>query len=194
MDDAACHVAVAFWEGGVTLPGTADFEQVVMPHLNAAYNLARWLVRDVALADDVVQDAMLRALNYFGSFRGDNARAWLLRIVRNAAYGALAARRRGSTTSLDDTGSDDEPAAMQIADPSDDPEETLVRGESFAQLAETLAALPTELRECLVLHELEELSYKEVAQVTGVPIGTVMSRLWRARQALMGHRAKGRSA
>jgi RNA polymerase sigma-70 factor (ECF subfamily) len=184
MDDAACLVAVASWEGGVTLPGTADFEQIVMPHLDAAYNLARWLVRDVALADDVVQDAMLRALNYFGSFRGDNARAWLLRIVRNAAYGALAARRRGGTTSLDDTGPDDEPAAMQVADPSDDPEETLVRGESFAHLAETLAALPTELRECLVLHELEELSYKEVAQVTGVPIGTVMSRLWRARRLL----------
>ncbi|MDR3531613.1 MAG: sigma-70 family RNA polymerase sigma factor [Rhodopila sp.] len=180
----------------MALPDTGDFEQIVLPHLNAAYNLARWLVADAALAEDVVQDAALRALSYFHSYNGGDARAWLLRIVRNVAYGVLAARRRGGTTSLDDTGvtADGESMVMQVADPADDPEATLVRCEGFARLDQALAALPAELRECIVLHELEELSYKEVAHITGVPIGTVMSRLWRARRALMGHHAKGRTA
>ncbi|MEA2789014.1 MAG: hypothetical protein QOG73_1420 [Acetobacteraceae bacterium] len=170
-----------------------DFERVVMPHFNSAYNLARWLAGDVALAEDIAQDAMLRALTYFGSYKGGDARAWLLRIVRNVAYGALAARRRGGTRSLDDPGliHEGESLAMQIADPGDDPEATLVRSQTFTRLDQALAALPPELRECLVLHELEELSYKQVAHVTGVPIGTVMSRLWRARQALMRMPAKG---
>src|SRR6202044_2062694 len=91
-------------ERSMTSPGTGDFEQVILPHLNAAYNLARWLVGDATLAEDVVQDAALRALSYFGSYRGNNGRAWLLRIVRNAAYGALAARRRSGGASLDDAG------------------------------------------------------------------------------------------
>jgi RNA polymerase sigma factor (sigma-70 family) len=180
-------------EPGMTLPVTGNFEQIVLPHLNAAYNLARWLVADPTLAEDVVQDAALRALSYFGSYKGGDARAWFLRIVRNAAYGVLAARRSRGTTSLDDVGltEDGESMAMQIADPADDPEATLVRREGFAQLDQALAALPAELRECLVLHELEEFSYKEVAHITGVPIGTVMSRLWRARQALMRTQSKG---
>jgi RNA polymerase sigma factor (sigma-70 family) len=180
----------------MTLPGPEDFEQVVLPHLNAAHNLARWLVGDATLAEDVVQDAVLRALSYFGSYRGGDGRAWLLRIVRNAAYGALAARRRSGAASLDDVGltGDGESMAMQVTDPADDPEAALVRREGFARLDRALAALPAELRECLVLRELEELSYKEVAHITGVPIGTVMSRLWRARQALMGGQAKGGTA
>ena len=178
-------------ERGMTLPGPGDFEQVVLPHLNAAHNLARWLVGDATLAEDVVQDAALRALSYFGSYRGGDGRAWLLRIVRNAAYGALAARRRSGAAGLT---ADGESTARQIADPADDPEAALVRREGFARLDQALAALPAELRECLVLRELEELSYKEVAHITGVPIGTVMSRLWRARQALMGSQAKGGTA
>jgi RNA polymerase sigma-70 factor (ECF subfamily) len=166
------------------------FEQAVLPHLDAAHNLARWLVGDATLAEDVVQDAALRALDYFDSYRGGNARAWLLQIVRNAAYRALAARKRGRTMSLDDTGSyaDSEHPALQVSDPADDPEAALAHHEGMVQLDEALAALPVELRECLVLRELEELSYKEVAHITGVPIGTVMSRLWRARQALSGRR------
>ena len=183
-------------EPEVPMPATGDFEQVVLPHLNAAYNLARWLMGDSTLAEDVVQDAVLRALSYFGSYKGGDARAWLLRIVRNAAYAVLATRRRGSMTSLDDAGlnADGEPFAMEIADPADDPEMTLSRSEGFARLDQVLAALPAELRECLVLHELEELSYKEVAHITGVPIGTVMSRLWRARQALISSQSKGGTA
>jgi RNA polymerase sigma-70 factor (ECF subfamily) len=181
-------------KGPMALAGS--FEQVVLPHLDSAYNLARWLMRDPTAAEDVVQDAVLRALNYFGSYQGGDGRAWFLRIVRNAAYVVLAARRRGGTTSLDDIGltADGDPVAMEVADPGDDPEATFCRAEGFARLDQALAALPAELRECLVLHELEELSYKEVAHVTGVPIGTVMSRLWRARRALMPNQRKGETA
>jgi RNA polymerase sigma-70 factor (ECF subfamily) len=174
-------------EHGVPAPVAATFEQLILPHLDAAYNLARWLMQDVTAAEDVVQDAVLRALTYFGSYRGGNARAWFLRVVRNVAYGALAAQRRGGSTSLDYAGltAEGDPIAMDIADPADNPEATLSRAEGFVRLDQALAALPAELRECLVLHELEEFSYKDIAHITDVPIGTVMSRLWRARQLLM---------
>lgn len=170
----------------MALPDAGRFEQVVLPHLDSAHNLARWLVRDASLAEDVVQDAVLRALGYFSTYRGGDARAWLLRIVRNAAYGALAARR-GTAVRLDGGGLDpagDSPA-LQVPDPADDPEASLARREDFDRLDRALEALPLELRECLVLRELEGLSYKEIGHVSGLPIGTVMSRLWRARQALM---------
>ena len=179
----------------MTVPGTTDFERVVLPHLNAAHNLARWLVSDATLAEDVVQDAAVRAFRYFGSYRGGDARAWLLQIVRNLAYTALAARSRAGTTSLDNgvVDANEEHPAMQVPDPRDNPEAALVHTEGVARLNQALAALPIELREALVLRELEELSYKEIAQVTGVPIGTVMSRLWRARQALMQSQTEGRA-
>ena len=154
-------------------PDHAAFETAVLPHLNAAHNLGRWLVRDPSLAEDVVQDGMVRALAYFATFRGGDARAWLMQIVRNVAYTALAARPMAELPEIDP------------ADPADDPEAALARRQSAATLDQALAALPVELRECLVLRELEELSYKEIAHVVGVPVGTVMSRLWRARQALM---------
>ncbi len=173
----------------MALPGGTGFEQVVLPHLDAAHNLARWLVRDPTLAEDVVQDAILRALGYFASFRGGDARAWLLRIVRNAAYTALAARRGSARRPGRRRADGDEPPRCRSrpgrrsggrAGPTQD----------LQRLDRALAALPVELRECLVLRELEELSYKEIAQVTGVPIGTVMSRLWRARRALLQGRSK----
>lgn len=169
-------------------PQPATVEQVILPHLDAAYNLARWLLRDPVLAEDAVQDAAVRALSYFASFKGGDARAWLLRIVRNSAYSLLAARRQGAATSLDDGGAAGD---AEIADTADDPEAALSRRQRSARLDEALAALPAELRECLVLHELEELSYRQVAEITGVPIGTVMSRLWRARRALFGQQAEG---
>ena len=158
----------------------AGFEQIVLPHLDAAHNLARWLVRDASLAEDVVQDAVVRALAYYASFRGGDARAWLLRIVRNAAYDAIAARPRAPMSLDQEIG-----GGLQVADPAADPETALARRDDGARLHHMLGALPDELRECLVLRELEELSYKQIATITGVPIGTVMSRLWRARRALI---------
>ncbi len=155
----------------------AAFEQAILPHLDSAYNLARWLVRDPSLADDVVQDAVVRALGYFASFRGGDGRSWLMHIVRNAALDALA--KRGRIIPVPDF-VEDEP------DPSDDPEAALARCQNQRVLAQALEALPIELRECLVLRELEDMSYKEIAAITGVPAGTVMSRLWRARQQLLG--------
>jgi RNA polymerase sigma-70 factor (ECF subfamily) len=156
----------------------AAFARIALPHLDAAYNLARWLVRDPTLAEDVVQDAMLRGLTYVGSFRGDNPRAWILQIVRTTAYTRLASRRGAAEVPLDP-----EPAA-EIVDTADDPEAALWQRQRHATLEQALAALPAELREIIVLRELEEMSYRDIARVTGLPIGTVMSRLWRARRAL----------
>ncbi|WP_338665264.1 sigma-70 family RNA polymerase sigma factor [Pararoseomonas sp. SCSIO 73927] len=158
------------------------FDEVVLTHLDAAYSLARWLVRDPHLAEDVVQEAVLRGLNYQESFRGEDGRAWLLRIVRNTAYTMLAARRRAEGAGGEAL---DGEAVANLPDPAAGPEAALARQDDAARLEKALAALPVELRECLVLRELEELSYKEIAGVTGVPIGTVMSRLWRARRALI---------
>ena len=167
------------------------FEQVVLPHLDAAHNLARWLVRDAVLADDVVQEAALSAFRYFASYRGGDARAWLLQIVRNAALAALASRQRRTAVSLDEAGAE---PWLQIADVADDPEMALAGRQRAARLEHALGALPIELRECIVLRELEELSYKQIAQVTGMPIGTVMSRLWRARKMLVRCGAGGELA
>ncbi len=167
------------WLTVVAEPGdAAAFARVALPHLDAATNLARWLVRDPVLAEDVVQDAMLRGLTYIRSFRGENPRAWLLQIVRSVAYARLAARRDAAEMSLDP-----EPAA-DIPDGADDPEAALARRERRATLDQALSALPAELREIIVLRELEDMSYRDIARITGAPIGTVMSRLWRARRAL----------
>jgi RNA polymerase sigma-70 factor (ECF subfamily) len=159
----------------------SEFERRVLPHLDAAYNLARWLVRDPAAAEDVVQEAMLRALRYHAGLRGE-AKPWLLQIVRNVAYAAIAARRKAAEVPFDGS---DTVCPTDPVDPSADPEAALARHQDLHHLNRALAALPEELRECLVLRELEELSYKEIAQVTGIAIGTVMSRLWRARKALL---------
>jgi RNA polymerase sigma-70 factor, ECF subfamily len=157
-------------------PGDDSFERVVLPHLDAAYNLARWLMRDGEAAEDVLQEAMVRALTYFASFKGVNPRAWLLQIVRHTAYGSMALNRGIETVPIED---DD---AMPAT--GDDPEAALLRSREGRQVRALIAALPVELRETLVLREFEECSYKEIAEATQTPIGTVMSRLWRARQLL----------
>jgi RNA polymerase sigma-70 factor (ECF subfamily) len=161
-----------------------SFEAVALPHLDAAYNLARWLMRNAADAEDVVQEAMLRALTYFSSFRGVNPRGWLLQIVRNTAYASRKLDRGMIPVPLADEADGELSGGVEIADPGDDPEVALIRKSDRRQVDRLLAALPVDLREVLVLREIEELSYKEIAQITEAPIGTVMSRLWRARRLL----------
>ncbi len=168
----------------------------MLPHLGDAYNLARWLMHDSGAGEDVLQDAMVRALTYFPSFKGTNPRAWLLQIVRNTAYTSMK-RNRGielvpiasdEADGPDPIASNAEGSTDAIADlPSadDDPEASLIKARDQLHVQQLIAALPVELRETLVLRELEELSYKKIAEVTRTPIGTVMSRLWRARQMLL---------
>ena len=163
------------------------FEVVVLPHLDAAHNLARWLMRDAASAEDVLQEAMLRALTYFSSFKGVNPRGWLLQIVRNAAYAWLKENKKARFTPITDENADEtdqEWIAEVLTDPADDPETALGKVQEEKRLDALLGELPVELRECIILRELEDYSYKEIADVTDMPIGTVMSRLWRARRLL----------
>jgi RNA polymerase sigma factor (sigma-70 family) len=163
-----------------------DFEQLMLPHLDAAHNLARWLVRDPSIAEDVVQDAYERACKYFAAFRGGSGRAWLLQIVRNAAYSTLKAQRQRMEVSLSSgtRAADEDGVDMDIPDSSLGPEVTLAQRQDLAALDDALDALPVAWRECVILREVEGLSYKEMARIMDVPIGTVMSRLSRARQAL----------
>jgi RNA polymerase sigma-70 factor (ECF subfamily) len=161
-------------------PAVAEFEDAMLPHLDAAFNLARHLTGDGHEAEDVVQDACLRALKYFSSFRGGNAKAWLLRIVRHTFY--TRRRRRGRSEALT-TAFDEEAHGMESSAPSD-PERSMLREDARRVLSEAMAALPPSAREVIVLRELEGLSYDEISRVMRVPIGTVMSRLARARARL----------
>jgi RNA polymerase sigma-70 factor (ECF subfamily) len=154
------------------------FEVVVLPHLDAAYNLARWLVRSPADAEDVVQEACLRALRFFDGFRGGDSRAWLLKIVRNTCYSWV---KKNRPTEL----SDEFDETVHSADAQgEDAEARLVSRANSEQVRKALEALPAGFREVLVLREIEELSYKEISDITGVPMGTVMSSLSRARRRL----------
>jgi RNA polymerase sigma-70 factor (ECF subfamily) len=157
------------------------FERLVLPHLDAAYNFARWLTRDHQRAQDVVQEAMTRALRFFAGLRGENARPWLLTIVRNTYVDALKeSLREELRADLDDELTSAQPAAAAALDPS-----ILVERKWDAErLARAMERLPVQFREVLVLRELEDLSYKEIAGIAKVPIGTVMSRLSRARRLL----------
>ena len=154
------------------------FEALALPHLDAAYNLARWLTHSSAEADDVVQDAMLRAFRAFDGFRGDSVRPWLLAIVRNCWRTRAADVRRRSQAPLP---SDDE---RPIAAEGPDPEAEAMRSSHRRRLDALIAALPEDFREVLVLREMEDMSYREIAEATGAPTGTVMSRLARARAIL----------
>jgi RNA polymerase sigma factor (sigma-70 family) len=174
--------------GAVMLPLNQKLEQVVLPHLDAAYNLALWLMRDQAAAEDVVQDAVLCALPYYGPVQGGDSRVWLLRLVRNNAYGRLERQRRPATqVSLDNVPALTEAPEFDgyLPNPVADLEIMAPRQQDLARLEAVLAALPTELRECLVLREQEQLGYQEIALITQVPVGTVMSRLRRAHTALL---------
>ena len=154
------------------------FEELVMPHLDSAYNLARWLTRDTQDAQDVVQDACVRALKYVRSLEARDARAWFLAIVRNAFYDWLA-RNRPSEIVHDEDAIDAAPD-----DGTRGPEQTALHNAELRVLSDAVSALPAQYREVLILRELEELSYKEIASVVNIPIGTVMSRLARARALL----------
>jgi len=154
----------------------ARFEQTVVPHLDAAYNLSRWLTRNDTDAQDVVQEAYLRAFKFFGSYHGGDSRSWLLTIVRNTCYTWLQQNRaRELTTEFDEEVHSTE---------SGNPETLLIEGANKQLLKQALEELPVSFREVVILRELEGLSYKEIADITDVPVGTVMSRLARARKRL----------
>ncbi len=155
------------------------FHECVLPYLDAAHNLARYLLRDAHDAEDAVQDAFVRALRHFDGFRGVDGRAWLLSIVRNTCF----TRLRGRTSSGEHVEFDEEIHTIEEAVPG--PEVDLDRRVAAESVSEGLRRLPVEFREVLVLRELEGMSYKEIAQVSGVPVGTVMSRLARGRKQLL---------
>ena len=156
----------------------ARFEQCIMPHMDAAYNLARWLAGNEPDAQDVTQEACLRAFKFFGGFRGGDSRSWLLRIVRNSFYDWLKQQRRTELATPFDEQVHDTAAASPA------PDAALLEKADKEMVHQTLEALPVEYREVLVMRELEGLSYKEIADVAELPIGTVMSRLARAREQL----------
>jgi len=158
------------------------FEAQALPHLDAAYNLARWLARSPTDADDIVQEAILRAYRGFDGFRGGDAKPWLLAIVRNCFFTAVGQARQRMSTPLPEENAANDDAAL--ADESPDPELTAIRVDQSRKLDKIIAKLPREFREVLILREMEDLSYRDIAHVTGSPIGTVMSRLARARAAL----------
>jgi RNA polymerase sigma-70 factor (ECF subfamily) len=159
-------------------PGREEsFETVVVPHLDAGYRLARWLMRDEHDAEDVVQEASLRAFQYFRTFVGGDGRAWFLRIVRNTCYGWRRHGPRAPTDVFDEE-------QHSSARPQSDPETLLLQSDDATLIARALDRLPDQFHQLLVLRELEGLSYRELSEVIGIPIGTVMSRLSRARVAL----------
>ncbi len=173
------HPVQAARDQQVSEPTTrTQFEDAVVPHLNAAYNLARWLTRNDQDAEDVVQEAYVRAWKFFGGFHGGESRPWLLTIVRRTCYTWLQHNRaQEPVIEFDDE-------RHSVASEAANPETLLLHRVDAQELRHALEALPMEFREVIILRELEDCSYKEIAAITGVPLGTVMSRLARARQRL----------
>lgn len=174
---------------GSLLPGadlTSRFRQLVLPHLDGAYNLACYLTRDPVLSEDIVQDAIIRAFRAFEQFRGASPRAWLFAIVRNCCWTAQSAQKGILSLVVQESGISDETGTMlrEQADPSPTPEEEVIRTAEINRLTSAIEAMPEPFREAIVLRDIEDLSYAEIAEVTGVPIGTVMSRLSRGRSIL----------
>jgi RNA polymerase sigma-70 factor (ECF subfamily) len=171
------------------MPGAGqayEFGRLILPHLDGAYNLARYLMRDPHQAEDVVQDAVLRAFRSFGQYRGGSPRAWLFTIVRNCCRTAQSGRAGAMSLVVSESALSDEAAAelSHKADPGPSPEEEVFRKADVDRVRSAIEAIPEPFRETIVLRDLEDLSYAEIAEVAGVPIGTVMSRLSRARAML----------
>jgi len=163
----------------------SNFERVALPHMPAAFNLAFWLVRSHADAEDVVQEAYLRAFRAFDGFRGADVRPWLLAIVRNTAYRWLSNRRRSANViSLDEAFDRSEEGLAEVASDAPSAEAELIREVDRGIVRNALSQLPPIFREVLMLREIEGLAYREIADITGAPIGTVMSRLARGRSEL----------
>jgi len=158
-----------------------SFERLALPHLDAAYNLALWLTRNPDDARDVVQEALLRAMRYLAGLRLENARPWLLQIVRNTCWSWLRQNRPLEQSLLDDT---EEPWNDLPAPASGEPPAVAIRKADARQINEAIAALPVPFREVFVLREMEELAYADIARIADIPMGTVMSRLSRARRLL----------
>jgi RNA polymerase sigma-70 factor (ECF subfamily) len=158
------------------------FEQLVLPHFDAAYRFARWLSRSPSDADDIVQEAILRAFRGFDALRGSDVKAWLLTIVRNCHLTALEQQQRRAFVPLPQEHDAEDGQAMVSTTP--DPESSSIRRDEERTLARLMSALPEEHREILILREIEEMDYREIAAIIHIPIGTVMSRLARARFAL----------
>ena len=157
---------------------TARFEAIALPHLGAAYNLARWLVRDDQDAEDVVQEAYMRAFKFFGGYRGGDSRSWLLSIVRNTCYTWLQQNRsRELSEPIDDN-------LDKVEISTENPETVLLQAVDAQLVRQALEELPIEFREVLIMREMEDLSYKEISGIADLPIGTVMSRLARGRKRL----------
>ena len=167
-------------------PQTLEFQRLILPHLDGAYNLARFLTRDSVMSEDVVQDAMIRAFRAFGQFRGGSPRAWLFTIVRNCCRTAQAGHGGAVALVISESSLGEDGAAeiSRKADPGPTPHDDVERQQAIDKVREAVEAMPEPFREAVVLRDLEELSYAEIAEVTGVPVGTVMSRLARGRAML----------
>jgi len=165
---------------------SSRFRQLIVPHLDGAYNLACYLTRDPVLSEDIVQDAFVRAFRAFEQFRGASPRAWLFAIVRNCCWTAQSAQKGILSLVVNDSGISSETGEMlnEPVDPSPTPEEEVIRKTEINRLTAAIEAMPEPFREAVVLRDIEDLSYAEIAEVTGVPVGTVMSRLSRGRSML----------